>query len=101
MGTTVSMMNKLHRLLTEVMQQELEFYLSEDAEGMPMPASDKAAIAKFLKDNNITVDPADKTDLDALREQLLRANEPQGKTRLKQRLEEISADDVMQIYGAH
>lgn len=101
MATDIKMMQRIHRKLSEVIIQELEFYLSEEAQGMPLPSSDKAAIAKFLKDNNITVDPADKTDLETLREQFMRAQEPAGKTRLAERLEEISAEDVMQIYGRH
>lgn len=89
-----SKLNALHEALADLMLHELEFYRRED---IPMPAADKAAIAKFLKDNSITCDPADAGDLERLREEFQRGSE-ERKTRLRESLERTSAD-VVQLYG--
>ena len=64
---SVSALGKLHKLVaeayTERIKQDLEDHLPTDAATL-------AGAAKFLKDNNITADPADKDDLDAMREVL-------------------------------
>ena len=46
----------LHEMLTELFIADIELC---KAEGIPMSASDKAVIVKFLKDNNVTAEPDD------------------------------------------
>lgn len=66
-AATLGELEELHRLVTrsytERIQQDLE-------DKLPTDAATLAGAAKFLKDNNITADPADKDDLDAMREVL-------------------------------
>ena len=53
----------LHSLLTTVFTLDCKTCIDE---GIPMAASDKLAIAKFLKDNAITCEP-DADDMEELR----------------------------------
>lgn len=87
-------LQQLHGLLAEAMLNEVEEAI---ADGYPVPAADKGAIAKFLKDNGITADPAANADLDALRAALTGAENPRS-TKLAAKLEEIDADAVRGLY---
>ena len=57
MAANTNAMGELHELLAQIMIDELRWYTQQDPP-IPVPAADKAAISKFLKDNNITCDPA-------------------------------------------
>lgn len=65
MAAKESRLNKLHEMLTEVFITDCKTCIDE---GIPMAASDKLAIAKFLKDNAITCEP-DADDMEALRKE--------------------------------
>lgn len=96
MAASNSVMGELHEELARIMLDELRWYREQDPP-IPLPAADKAAIAKFLKDNSITCDPAASEDLEELRREL------QGKreatvTRLRSKMELVSAD-VKALYG--
>ena len=54
MAAKQSKVSSLHDLLTELFIEDIKMCR---AEGIPMSASDKAVIVKFLKDNNITAEP--------------------------------------------
>lgn len=54
MAAKQSKVSSLHDLLTELFIEDIKMCRSE---GIPMSASDKAVIVKFLKDNNITAEP--------------------------------------------
>lgn len=95
MSASQDILGKLHAMLAQQMLDECEFHQREE---MPMPAADKAAIAKFLKDNNITADPANNADLEALQAKLLGQPAP-GSTALQKRLEDISPEDVKLLYN--
>lgn len=97
MAAPISKLSKLHELLTDIMLEELDMYRSE---AMPVPSSDKAAIAKFLKDNNVTADPADRADLDALKDALLGKQEAK-RTKLAAKLQEQDACTVQALYDMH
>lgn len=84
----------LHEQLAAAMLEEV--VLARD-EGMPVPAADKGAIAKFLKDNNITADPAANADLEAL-QAALKGQASARSTKLQDRLESISSDAVEALY---
>lgn len=98
MAASLDLMGRLHEMLAEAMLEELKFAKEE---GMPIPASDKAAIAKFLKDNNVTADPAAAADLEALQAALLEKREDTRDTRLKEKLTSLSPEAIETLYGAH
>lgn len=87
----------LHELLGKAMLEEVQ-QARED--GLPVPAADKAAIARFLKDNGVTADPAANTDLEALRA-ALEGRESKQSTRLQARIDDIDAEAVAALYGMH
>ena len=64
MAAKQSKLSELHEMLAEMFIQDIKMCTDE---GIPMAASDKAVIVKFLKDNDITAD-ADASDMEALRE---------------------------------
>ena len=65
MAASTGTLSALHEMLTEMFIQDIKLSIEE---GIPMSASDKAVIVKFLKDNSITAE-ADVNDMQVLREQ--------------------------------
>lgn len=92
-----TVLGELHEALAQLMLNELRWYMEQDPP-IPLPAADKAAIAKFLKDNAITCDPAASDDLEELRRQLESKREG-NVTRLRTKLE-LAKGDVAALYGA-
>lgn len=97
MAAKQGILGELHEALAQLMLNELRWYMEQDPP-IPLPAADKAAIAKFLKDNSITCDPADNGQLEELRKQLEGKREA-NVTRLKDKLRLVNAD-VEALYGA-
>lgn len=97
MAASNTILGELHEALAQIMLDELRWYREQDPP-IPLPAADKAAIAKFLKDNAITCDPAEKGDLEELRAQLHGKREA-NVTRLRTKLE-LAKGDVAALYGA-
>lgn len=62
-----SSLEELHRLVTQAYSTEIALSLKEEAP--PNPAL-LAGAAKFLKDNDVTADPAEASDLKGLQAQL-------------------------------
>lgn len=54
MAASENALSKLHEMLAALFTQDIQICMDE---GIPMSASDKAVIVKFLKDNNITAVP--------------------------------------------
>lgn len=48
----------LHEKFTQLLLDELEFYLNNE-EGIPMSAADKTVVMTFLKNNGITAESSD------------------------------------------
>ena len=96
MAAKQGVLAELHEALAQLMLNELRWYMEQDPP-IPLPAADKAAIAKFLKDNSITCDPADNDQLEELRKQLEGKREA-NVTRLKDKLRLVDAD-VEALYG--
>ena len=90
-------LSKLHAQLAEAMLEEV---IQNREDGMPVPAADKAAIARFLKDNNVTADPAANADLEALRAALEGKQAPKA-TKLQAKIEELSQESVEALYNMH
>lgn len=63
----IDMLQLLHNLQAQSMIKRLQEDL---ADGIPTDAATLGAISKFLKDNEVTADPADSDDLAALRDKL-------------------------------
>lgn len=66
-ASSMGELNKLHRLVTRSFHTRLEADLED---GIPTDAATLGAAIKFLKDNEVSADPADKDDLQDLRESL-------------------------------
>lgn len=65
MAAKKSALEALHVMLTELFMEDIKICRSE---GIPMSASDKAVIVKFLKDNDVTAAP-DEIKVQALRDE--------------------------------
>lgn len=65
MAAKQSVLSELHLMLTELFMEDIRICR---AEGIPMSASDKAVIVKFLKDNSVTADVDDES-MQALRDE--------------------------------
>lgn len=96
MAANNSVLGELHEALAQLMLNELQWYMEQDPP-IPLPAADKAAIAKFLKDNSITCDPADNDQLEQLRKELEGKREA-NVTRMQSKLKLVGAD-VEALYG--
>ena len=96
MAAKQGVLAELHEALAQLMLNELRWYMEQDPP-IPLPAADKAAIAKFLKDNSITCDPADNDQLEELRKQLEGKREA-NKTRLQAKLTLVT-EDIEALYG--
>ena len=96
MAAKQDILGELHEALAQLMLNELRWYMDQDPP-IPLPAADKAAIAKFLKDNSITCDPADNAQLEELRRQLEGKREA-NKTRLQAKLTLVT-EDIEALYG--
>lgn len=96
MAAKQSTLAALHELLAQQMIDELNWYRAQE---IPLPAADKAAMAKFLKDNSITCDPADAGDLEKLREEFHASNMAR-RAKIKAAVD-LAADDIEAMYGVH
>ena len=65
MAAKQSVLSELHLMLTELFLEDIRICREE---GIPMSASDKAVIVKFLKDNSVTADVDDES-MQALRDE--------------------------------
>lgn len=66
-ATSVSELNVLHTLIAKSLTQRIEQDITDN---IPTDAATLGAAIKFLKDNNVTADPADADDLSNLRDKL-------------------------------
>ena len=63
-----SRLSELHRMFTEALIEEIKQSKEDE---VPLPAADKSVIAKFLKDNDVSADPAEQGKLDDLRQAMI------------------------------
>lgn len=66
-ATSVGELNTLHTLIAKSLKQRIEQDIEDN---IPTDAATLGAAIKFLKDNNVTADPADADDLSQLRDKL-------------------------------
>lgn len=93
---SLELMAELHAMLTETFIDDLRWYKDQ---GIPVPAAEKAATAKFLKDNAITCDPADAADIEALRQELTATLTEKRTAALKKVLTGNTKEDLKALYG--
>ena len=78
MAATQKELQELHRMVAK----SLSTRISQDIEDMlPTDAATLGAAIKFLKDNNVSADPADAEDLTGLREKLTQQVQERSKRR--------------------
>lgn len=94
---SLELMAELHAMLTETFIDDLRWYRDQ---GIPVPAAEKAATAKFLKDNAITCDPADAADIEALRKELQETLHTKRQSALAKVLTGNTAEDLAALYGS-
>lgn len=95
MAAKLTRMQALHEALADQMIFELNWYKEQE---IPVPAADKAAIAKFLKDNAITCDPADADDIKKLRDAF---NEQSQRRMNAAKAVQLSEQELKDQYGVH
>lgn len=89
MAGSLERLGKLHELVTDSFIARIE---EDMADNLPTDAATLAAAAKFLKDNEVSVDPAETDKLDELREAMInrskanKANQAQNVVELAMRL---------------
>lgn len=94
MAAKQSVLSALHEALAQQMLDELNWYRDNE---IPVPAADKAAIAKFLKDNSISCDPADAAQLEALQDEFRKSSEQRKANAL--RAMQMTDEDIKTQYG--
>lgn len=87
-------LEELHALVTRSYSTRITQDLEDD---IPTDAATLSGAAKFLKDNAITADPADKADLKGLQAQLKAAAEERSKRAGK--VLELVKTDEKEAYG--
>lgn len=89
MAGSLEKLGRLHELITDSFIARIEDDMNEN---LPTDAATLAAAAKFLKDNDVSADPAEAGKLDELREQMIKrskenkANQASNIVDLAQRL---------------
>lgn len=91
MAAKESTLSQLHEMLAEMFIQDIKLSIEE---GIPMAASDKAVIVKFLKDNNISAD-VDVQQMQELRDAFQEDLDNARKARAG-RLLQAATDDAVQ-----
>lgn len=66
-SATLTELETLHKLIASSLSKRIEQDMLDD---LPTDAATLGAAIKFLKDNNVSADPADADDLSALRDKL-------------------------------
>lgn len=66
-ASALAELNELHKLITKSLTTRIELDLQDN---IPTDAATLGAAIKFLKDNNVSADPADADDLHDLRKKL-------------------------------
>lgn len=92
MAAKESTLSQLHEMLAEMFIQDIKLSIEE---GIPMAASDKAVIVKFLKDNNISAD-VDVQQMQELRDAFQEDLDAARRVRAGRLLQQAATDEVLQ-----
>jgi hypothetical protein len=93
MAAKQSELSGLHAALAEMFLEDIRICREE---GIPMSASDKAVIVKFLKDNSITAD-VDNSEMDKLKDEFADELAARRKARAEAILQQ--EDDSDELHG--
>ena len=85
-------MADLHELLTLVTRSYSTRISTDLDDGIPTDAATLSGAVKLLKDNECTADPADKDDLNKLRDELKAANAARRQKRVGSVLQAVTDD---------
>lgn len=66
-SASLAELQELHKLIARSLNSRIQ---QDMEDGLPTDAATLGAAIKFLKDNNVSADPADADDLSALRDKL-------------------------------
>lgn len=91
MAAKESKLSQLHEMLAELFMEDIRICKEE---GIPMAASDKAVIVKFLKDNSITCDP-DSEQMKTLRDEFSDELSARRAERAKAVIQSAEEDDFI------
>lgn len=94
MAATLKELQELHRLLAKSLTNRISQDMEDD---VPTDAATLGAAIKFLKDNNVSADPADKDDLKGLQEEL--ANAARERKRRGSNVLTLARDDLKLMEG--
>lgn len=94
MAASIGELHELHRMITKSMTERIRQDLEDN---VPTDAATLGAITKFLKDNNVSADPADKEDLKGLQNDFMRLRQ-EREARKKKQLE-LAADSLKVMEG--
>lgn len=86
-----ALLEKLHGMLTESFVRRLE---DDERDGIPTDAATLGAISKFLKDNEVTADPADNDELADLKQRFLELQGQRSNGRKAGRVLELVKSDL-------
>lgn len=92
MAAKSSQLGKLHELITDMFIQDIAMCKDE---GIPMSASDKAVIVKFLKDNDITA-VIDDAKMKELNEEFADELSKKRAERVLQLVQQTEEDELLQ-----
>lgn len=76
MAATLKELEELHRSVANSLKGRID---ADIADNIPTDAATLSAAIKFLKDNNVTADPAGSDDLSDLRDKLIKQAEQRKK----------------------
>ena len=90
-------LQELHSLIARSLNQRI----TQDMEdGLPTDAATLGAAIKFLKDNNVSADPADADDLSALRDKLKKQAEQAEQRRAgRSKVVQLATQDLKIMEG--
>ena len=90
-------LQELHSLIARSLNQRI----TQDMEdGLPTDAATLGAAIKFLKDNNVSADPADADDLSALRDKLKQQAEQAEQRRAgRSKVVQLATQDLKVMEG--
>ena len=91
---SIAELEELHLLVTQAYSTRIRQDMGDD---IPTDAATLSGAAKFLKDNNITCDPADRSDLEALKAEFLAGS--RARQSKAAQAAGLSAEDLVSEYG--
>lgn len=94
MAAKLDELKALHRLIAQSLTQRIEQDMADD---IPTDAATLGAAIKFLKDNNVSADPADADDLGKLREKM--SQQARERASRKSNVLSLAGGDLKQANG--